>query len=150
MYARINITTCKWCWWGCIYILWFFLLRLFDWILNGQVHWTVLANTNKKITWTYVYISFNFERNNVIMTTSILYFGVSLKYFNRFLLTFDDSWLDKLITCSRASHNSRFKRRTSLTWRSSAEPYNDEPPDINDAALPCTVSNMRKKEKKKK
>lgn len=60
-----------------------------------------------------------------------------IKY-NRAVLTLDDNWLDKLITCSRASHNSRFRRRTSFAWRSSVEPYNDEPPDINDAALPCT------------
>lgn len=61
------------------------------------------------------------------------------------LLTFDDNWLDKLNTCSRASTSSRFKRRISLVWRSSAwlEPYNDDPPDINDAALPCTVNNQR-------
>lgn len=89
-----------------------------------------------------------------IMTTSIVHwYFIKIKvkrtqkeYFTRFLLTFDDNWLDKLITCSRASHNSRFNRRTSLAWRSSVEPYNDEPPDINDAALPCTVFfKLRKK-----
>lgn len=65
------------------------------------------------------------------------------------------------MTCSRASHNSRFNRRTSAACRSSAvEPYNDEPPDSNDAALPCTVTsetanddnnirNERKKETRK-
>lgn len=54
----------------------------------------------------------------------------------RVLLTFVDNWVDKLITCSRASFNSRFKRRTSFNCLSSVEPYNDEPPDSNDAALP--------------
>lgn len=61
------------------------------------------------------------------------------------LLTFVDNWLDRLCTWSRASPNSRFKRRTSWACRSSDEPYIDEPPDTNDAALPCTIFNHTKK-----
>lgn len=57
------------------------------------------------------------------------------------VLTFVDSWLDRLITCSRASVNSRLSRRTSLAWRCSSvvEPYIDDPPDINEIWLPCAV-----------
>lgn len=82
-----------------------------------------------------------------------MYFDIinkTKKKFNKIigLLTLDDNWPDKLIICSRASHNSRFKRRTSFACRSSAEPYNDEPPDINDAALPCTVKTQTGKKSK--
>lgn len=52
------------------------------------------------------------------------------------LLTLFVTWLDKLITCSRASFSCRFKCRISFAWRSSAELYSDEPPESNDAALP--------------
>lgn len=56
------------------------------------------------------------------------------------LLTCKVNWVDKLFTWSRASPNSRFNRRTSFACLSSAEPYNDEPPDINDAVLPWAVN----------
>ena len=57
------------------------------------------------------------------------------------VLTFVDSWLDKLITCSRASVNSRFNRRTSFACRCSSviDPYIDEPPDMSDIWLPWAV-----------
>lgn len=54
-------------------------------------------------------------------------------------LTFVESWLDRLKICSRASISSRLRRRTSWPWRSSAEPYIDEPPDKSDAWLPWTA-----------
>lgn len=73
--------------------------------------------------------------------TSTIYLTYTYKYkiYKINVLTLVESWLDRLMTCSRASHNSRLRRRTSAAWRSSAvDPYNDEPPDSNEAALPCT------------
>jgi len=69
------------------------------------------------------------------------------KHLKAFLLTFVDNWLDKLITCSRASVNSRFKRRTSFACRCSSvvEPYIEEPPDMSDIWLPCTENNVEYK-----
>lgn len=55
------------------------------------------------------------------------------------------------MTCSRASHNSRLRRRTSFACRSSVvDPYNDEPPDSNEAALPCTDDDDGHSKKTKK
>lgn len=63
---------------------------------------------------------------------------------NQNALTLVDSWLERLMTWSLASHSSRFSRRTSFAWRSSADPYKDEPPDKSDAALPCTIQKNTK------
>lgn len=57
------------------------------------------------------------------------------------VLTLVDNWLDKLMTCSRASVNSRFSLRTSFAWRCSSvvDPYIDDPPDMSEIWLPCAV-----------
>lgn len=75
--------------------------------------------------------------NSTIQSTTTLSLILTLNY-SQNVLTFVDSWLDKLITWSLASDNSLFNRRTSFACRSSAEPYRELPPDSKDAALPCT------------
>lgn len=59
----------------------------------------------------------------------------------KFGLTLVESWLERLITWSRASCSSRLRRRTSLACLCSSvvEPYIDDPPDINEIWLPWTI-----------